>query len=359
MPRHVAIIGAGPAGSVAAILLGRGGCEVTLIEQHRFPRDKVCGECLSADGIAVLERLGISAKVMDLGATVFTHTAVHSSDGRSARLQLPRPMWGLSRSRFDAFLLETARATGARVRQPARCEAVLPGARPSLRVRMLESNDVVGIEADQAIVADGKGSLLRGTSPTGDFGIKAHFEQVDGPRDTIELFGCRGMYGGLAAVEGGRWNAAFSVPAGRLRSHRGDLAKVFKELVGENPTLKQHMTGARQVTDWIASPLPRFGVRNHWPSDVIPAGNAAAAIEPIGGEGMGLALRSAEIAASEIMGTAGRAIIGQYRQLWVLRRPACRAAAVLVCRPTLARWIATVLRISPWLGNAGLRLLGK
>src|SRR5256885_705845 len=52
---------------------------------------------------------------------------------------------------------------------------------------------------------------------TGDFGIKAHFVDVAGPRDTIELFGTAGHYGGLAAIEGDRWNAAFTVPAELLR----------------------------------------------------------------------------------------------------------------------------------------------
>ena len=56
----VVIIGAGPAGSIAAIILARAGIDVVLIEQHRFPRDKVCGECLSALGIDVLRRLRLS-----------------------------------------------------------------------------------------------------------------------------------------------------------------------------------------------------------------------------------------------------------------------------------------------------------
>jgi len=54
--RTATVIGAGPAGSTAAMLLARAGWSVTLVEQHRFPRDKVCGECLSALGIDVLTR---------------------------------------------------------------------------------------------------------------------------------------------------------------------------------------------------------------------------------------------------------------------------------------------------------------
>jgi 2-polyprenyl-6-methoxyphenol hydroxylase-like FAD-dependent oxidoreductase len=224
---------------------------------------------------------------------------------------------------------------------------------------MLESNHVVSIEADHVIVADGKGSLLRARSPGADFGIKAHFEDVDGPRDTIELFGCDGVYGGLAGVEDGKWNAAFSVPAGRLKEHRGDVSAVFARIVDENRILKRRLSGARRVSDWIASPLPRFAVKDHWPSNVMPAGNAAAALEPIGGEGMGLALCSAERAAAILLDGSPASLFGQYRRLWRLRRATCRAAALLVSQPALAGRIASLLQTSPLLGRLGLRLLGK
>src|SRR5580765_3430038 len=93
----IGVIGAGPAGCTAAILLARSGFQVTLVEQHRFPRDKVCGECVSALGIDVLERLGLARDVQRLGARRLTRSSIHCSDGQSAELQLPRPMWGISR----------------------------------------------------------------------------------------------------------------------------------------------------------------------------------------------------------------------------------------------------------------------
>ena len=61
------------------------------------------------------------------------------------------------------------------------------------------------------------------------------------------------------------------------------------------------MRSARRVGAWLASPLPRFGVDHDWPERVIPLGNAAAAVEPVGGEGMGLAMRSAELAVAHLL----------------------------------------------------------
>src|SRR5262245_33483446 len=87
-PRHDLIIGAGPAGTVAGIILARGGWRVTLVEQHRFPRDKVCGECLSALGIDVLARLGSK----DVEAMRLTRFSLHAVSGESLSVNLPRPM---------------------------------------------------------------------------------------------------------------------------------------------------------------------------------------------------------------------------------------------------------------------------
>src|SRR5688500_7121931 len=101
MPPDVTIIGAGPAGSTAAILLARAGWDVTLVEQSRFPRDKVCGECLSALGFEVLARLGLDGSFRERGAVRLHRAEVHARRGQSLRVELPSPMWGLSRSAFD------------------------------------------------------------------------------------------------------------------------------------------------------------------------------------------------------------------------------------------------------------------
>src|SRR5437762_8132190 len=92
------IIGAGPAGSIAAVVLARAGWNVALIEQHRFPRDKVCGECISALGMNVLERLDLAG---GLNPRKLIHSALVAPDGTTAFVPLLRPMWGLSRAALD------------------------------------------------------------------------------------------------------------------------------------------------------------------------------------------------------------------------------------------------------------------
>src|SRR6185437_6523364 len=119
--RRIIVVGAGPAGCIAAISLARQGHRVALIEQHRFPRDKVCGECLSAVAIETLARLDLKTAVHKLNPMPLTRCELIAPSGAVATIDLPLPMWGLSRFALDAALLEAARQAGAEIHQPARC----------------------------------------------------------------------------------------------------------------------------------------------------------------------------------------------------------------------------------------------
>lgn len=390
--KQIAIIGAGPAGSIAAILLARAGLRVTLIEQHRFPRDKVCGECLSAVAIDVLSRNKLSETTRALRPVILTRSLMFACDGSCAEVALPSPMWGISRCAMDERLLHLAKEAGASLFQPARCERIDAGEdRPIVTIRDLQTNQISGVEVDCVLVADGKAGLMPGSiTPTDDFGLKAHFAGIDAPHDAIELFGVHNHYGGIAPIEGGRWNIAFSVPGSRIKTHavtrasrpsadrqraqdarvtneRSDtLDDLFRDICNENEAMKYQLRNARRIGDWLVSPLPRFSVSHTWPTNVIPLGNAAAALEPIGGEGMGLAMRSAELAVNEIIAAtqSNRAISTRhlqlsYRKLWNMRRFACRTGAKLISSPTLSRWGISLASHISGPADLALRLVGK
>src|SRR5687768_3217873 len=100
--QSVVIVGAGPAGSVAGTLLARMGWIVELIEQHRFPRDKVCGECVSPLGVETLRRLGLERALRRAGVVSLQRSAFVAVDGSEAVASLPREMWGISRVKLDS-----------------------------------------------------------------------------------------------------------------------------------------------------------------------------------------------------------------------------------------------------------------
>src|SRR5690606_10183436 len=138
------------------------------------------------------------------------------------------------------------------------------------------------------------------------------------PREVVELFGVAKHYVGLGPIESNRWNLAMSIPAARVRDAKGNHDALFSAIRSENSVLADRMKRATRISNWLAAPLPRFSVRSRWPQNVIPIGNAAAAIEPIGGEGMGLALRSAELAAGRLLagGCCTEQLGGEFRRLW-------------------------------------------
>jgi 2-polyprenyl-6-methoxyphenol hydroxylase-like FAD-dependent oxidoreductase len=364
--RSVAVIGAGPAGSIAALLLARRGWGVELVEHHRFPRRKVCGECVSALGVDVLERAGLSDQIGRAGAVRLRRSAFVATDGGEAVARLPREMVGISRWVMDAVLLEAARGAGVNVHQPARVQNV-DAAQRRVELRDLVDNSVSQLSYRYLIVSAGNRVVgMDGPGVTGDLGTAAHFEGVRDEGDAITLFALRGHYCGLAPIEGGGWNVAMSVPAARVRDVDGDLGAVWKGALAENEGLARRMRNARQRSEWLAAPLPRFGVRAHWPEGVIPVGNAAAALEPIGGEGMGLAMRSAELAAEamDACERAGRALDVRalhraYRELWRWRRVVCRAGAMVAVRPGVAKMVVSLLSREPRVGAAMLALAGK
>ncbi len=326
------VIGAGPAGSMAAVLLARAGWGVRLIEQSRFPRDKVCGECLSALGRSVLRQHGLESSLLEQGAIELTHSELFAKNA-SVRLDLPEPMLGISRASLDQHLLDASQIAGTTILQPWRVERI----EPTVRARNLQDNRVEELDADFILLADGRGALMGNKPvPTGDLGIKTHFVNLGASPKTITLYATDGCYGGVAPIEGDRWNAAFSVRADRVRTASGDIDRVFAELKRSNPTMQMHFRNAERVIDWIASPLPRYLPSNAPMSRIIPIGNAAAAIEPIGGEGMGLALRSAELAVDAIISGTLERLPKQYAALWQSRSRFCRLGAIAMSQPRIA-----------------------
>jgi menaquinone-9 beta-reductase len=352
----VIIVGGGPGGSVAGTVLARAGMRVTVIEQHAFPRDKVCGECVSPLGIDVLERIGALSNLENLQPPRLTRAIFHAGDTATVDVALPRAMLGVSRSAMDQLLLCMAQDAGACVLQPARCERLVmepERARPRVRWRCLSTNRLAESSCDWIVLADGK-AAFGNSSP--DFGIKAHFRDVDGPRDAVEMFGVDGHYGGLAPIENGRWNLACSVPVTRLKQCGGDIERLFREMLSENTALSHRMGGAERVTRWLSAPLPRFSVARgrKWSPRVIPIGNAAAALEPIGGEGIGLAMRSAELAAEAVVSheSAGSGeelakLPRRFDELWRRRSLGCRLAARVLSHSEIARALAPLLSNNP------------
>ena len=117
---EVLIVGAGPAGSAAAITLARAGLDVVLVDQHSFPRDKICGDGLIPDAHNALRKLGVLDAVL---AQAQAASHVGCIGPRGGRIDVPGTLSVLPRKTLDLILCRAAVAAGARMFAPVRFSA--------------------------------------------------------------------------------------------------------------------------------------------------------------------------------------------------------------------------------------------
>src|ERR1700752_4229796 len=116
----VAIVGGGPAGSSCAAFCARTGLRTLVLEREKFPREKVCGDCLNPSCWPVLGRLGLTYRVRDLSHSNLDSVQFIAICGRNVIVDLPSgndSELSVKRSLFDDLLLKRARELGAHVRE--------------------------------------------------------------------------------------------------------------------------------------------------------------------------------------------------------------------------------------------------
>ncbi len=153
-PFDVVVAGAGPAGSVAALVLARGGARVALVDKASFPRDKACGDLIGPRGVGLLDELGVSVPDAGQGADLL----IVGPSGHRSRLPAFRgrtyPGHGvvIPRVVLDDALRTAAIEAGA---EPIRARVSGVDRPPGGPVRALITSDGRRLAADAFIGADG------------------------------------------------------------------------------------------------------------------------------------------------------------------------------------------------------------
>jgi flavin-dependent dehydrogenase len=346
------IVGGGPAGAGAAIALARAGHVATLIERNVCATDKVCGDFLSAEAVAVLEELGVD---LSAASTITCLRLVHKN--RAAVAELPFVARGLSRRALDEALLGVARAAGAEVLRGHRVAGFAQD-----RGRMwLDCGALGRIAADTVFLATGKHEL-RGAARThrggkGLVGLKMYYQlaasQVSALRCQVELILLAEGYAGLQLVEADRAVLCVLLPAARLRAVDGHWHNLLDSLTDESPDLRQRLTGASALLDrpLAVAGLPYGYIHSPTRSDppgLFRVGDQAAVIGSITGDGVALALSSGLLATrSWVAGCTG----ARYHRLLArsLSRQMRLASAIhrLCLAPAWQPYAVTVGRLWP------------
>ena len=330
---EVVVVGAGPAGVAAAIELARAGRDVLVVDKARFPRDKCCGDGLTTGALRLLEHLGLDPATVPSWQAVDDVT-LRSPSGRQVDLPLPRHRGTYAavarRSELDAALVDLARAGGVRVVEGA----ALTGATAGADGVALQVDTLGTVEARYVVGADGVWSPLRkalGAGVPGYLGewqaFRRYYHSVGPAADRLHVWFEPDLLPGYAwsfPLAGGRANVGFGVL--RETTPSGGLANLWSALV-ERPHVRAVLgPDATPVGPHKAWPIPTGSAAVRLEAAggrALFVGDAAAAGDPMTGEGIGQALLS---------GVAGRPGHRRRRP----RRPRRRRPALPPRRPRRA-----------------------
>lgn len=348
---HVVVIGAGPAGSAAAFGLARRGFRVTIIESRAFPRAKVCGEYISPAATEALESIVSARDLLARGARR-EGLFVLEVRGRTVEWRMPRAGWTLSRSALDDLLLTTAQDAGANVAQPVSVRSVAyadDGAQVSLA-----DGRVIG--ASFVVHADGVGRFDPRGPVAHRAGVVGHKRHLRGAGiEGLRMRAAPGAYIGTVCVENGLATCAIVAQSSVVKRYSGDLDAMLEALW---PPYRP----AWAEGPWMSCPVPGAPYTEPGHPRSFRIGNAAAGVEPVGGEGIGLALWAGLTLADRLDPgdpvRTQRELAHAYRRRLRLRRPACRLAAATLMHPGFTRSLLPALRwpgatLAPWWALTG------
>jgi flavin-dependent dehydrogenase len=373
------IVGAGPAGCTAALVLARAGWRVAVVEKASFPRRKVCGEYVSPASWPLLHALGVAPALLERAGPAIRHVGLYAGETVLAA-DMPRAreetaQWGraLGREHLDTMLLEHASRAGAEVFQPwvaSRLERTPRGFACD------------GLQARMVIAAHG--SWETGTLPTQEprrsalpadlLGFKAHFRDAPLPSSLMPLILFPGGYGGLVHTDGGRVSLSCCIRRDaleRARRARGNAraGEALQAHVAESCRgVREALRGATREGPWLSAGPVRPGFRNGPESGAGPAsgifriGNAAGEAHPIVAEGIGMAIQSAVLLTGILISrreSAEREYERAWRDNFVPRVRAAALFARLMTNPAGASASVALLKAFPAILTLGARWSGK
>lgn len=295
----LAVIGAGPAGCSAAITAARQGARVVLFEKGDFPRQKVCGEFVSAESLALLSSLLSVAQRPLLENALRICAAQIFLDGRTIRTKIEPAAASIPRFNLDAALWQSAKEAGidARTKSPI---SEVEGEGPFELRCGYET-----IPARAVIHASGRWSNLnQKRSPLENsvvrekwIGVKAHFEE-HAPPSSVDLYFLDGGYCGVQPVDLADPTASRRVNVSAMV--RASVATTLPQVFSCNPALQQRSASWTPLTDVVTTSPLIFRRPECTRGNALRVGDAAGFVDPFVGDGISLALRSGAMAAESL-----------------------------------------------------------
>ncbi len=305
----VAIIGAGPAGSAAAISLARRGFAVALIDKQNFPREKLCGDFINPINRPVLRQLAVEEQILAQPHAKVAGFRVTTDSGNQAEARFPDENGaatfglGMRRAQFDQTLVDRAASSGAQIRLGSRIEhlakiaqgwQLTTGAGESWQAKVL-----IGADGRNSWVAEQLG-VNRPTAMTGrSVGFQLRLQCPGAAQGKVEIHLFPGGYAGLIALGDGEMNLCLAIE--RRRLPRGGVRQyLLEKWLARNPYLKAILARSRDISQARSAYPVYFPKRRCFSERALLVGDAARVSEPVTGEGIYFAMRSGMLAAEAL-----------------------------------------------------------
>jgi len=356
----VVVVGGGPGGSGAAILLARAGLRVCLLEKGTFPREKPCGEYLSPGCVPLLHRLGVMDALEAFGPQPIRGMRIEGPDGTVVTGTYPGDGasphgYAIPRYRFDALLVEAARRAGVTYLEGWRVVDLIRKGRRVAGVVAASEDGTHPFHAAITIGADGRNSVvarrlkLFARHPSHrKVALVQRFQTAAELGDLGEVYLGKAGYCILNPQGAGTVNVGVVVDQRDLPLHR-PWEGVFRDLVHAYPQVRAKLNGAHPLNPlWVLGPLASRARRIAGKGFLL-VGDAAGYYDPMTGEGIYQALRGAEIAAEALLtrdmtARTLRRYAAAYHKEFGPKDRVCQILQQIVSRPRLCGFLGRHLQ---------------
>ncbi|TMM30421.1 FAD-dependent oxidoreductase [Polaribacter aestuariivivens] len=355
---EIIIIGGGLAGLCNAIHLSKFGKKVLLIEKNEYPKHKVCGEYISNEVLPYLEFLEINP--FDFGAVKIDNFQLSTTKNKVISAKLPLGGFGISRYQFDFVLSEKAKENGVVILHDSVLNVDFKEDEFTIETKENDS-----FKSKICIGAFGKRSLLD-VKMERDFiqkkspylGVKMHVKG-DFPSDLVALHNFKGGYCGVSKVENNTINLCYITSFSAFKKYK-NIDDFQENVVFKNKFLKEVFQNSKTVWEQpLSISQISFETKKPVENHIIMCGDAAGMIHPLCGNGMSMAIQSAQIASKLILNYSNGKIesrkelekqyIRQWNKQFKWRLQAGHFIAMLFRKDKIASFLLSILKKMPFL----------